>query len=148
MTDVLFDRTIVEDRIPHRPPFLLVDDIIAFEKDVTCTARRHVDPADPVFGGHFPGNPVYPGVLILEHMAQAACFLMNHSSDGAPDGSIPVLGKADKVRWSAMVKPGDTLVSTVTMERQVAAFSILAAECKVNDKRVAKCELVVKLVAS
>jgi 3-hydroxymyristoyl/3-hydroxydecanoyl-(acyl carrier protein) dehydratase len=105
----------VEQMLPHRSPFLLVDEITAVDTQRgLAQARRHIDPADPVFAGHFPGVPIYPGVLQLELMGQAGLcllLLMNpappHLPAGAPR-SVRML-KIHHAAFLAEVRPGDAV---------------------------------------
>ena len=131
----------IKAAIPHRHPFLMIDEITALEEGVSCASRKFVDPQDPVFQGHFPGSPVMPGVLIVENMAQTACFLLSRQEAGST--GVPVLAKINKCNFNKMVLPGDTLETQVTLTRQLEKFSIFAAESHVDGKRVARCELVV-----
>lgn len=146
-THVLFDRDAIEETIPHREPFLLIDAITAFNAEQNCSSTKFVDPQDSVFQGHFPGQPVMPGVLIVEHMAQTACFLLCKAKGSEVDG-IPVLGKVKSCSFIQMVKPGDTLETTVTLTRALETFFIFKAESKVRGETVARCEMVVSIAST
>lgn len=93
-------------RLPHRPPMLLLDAIVATDATGTrIRARRRIDPVDPVFAGHFPGTPLYPGVLLVEMMAQAAL------ATRPPTGDAPI-ARFTRIRDAAFfapVHPGDVL---------------------------------------
>lgn len=102
------DRTQVLALLPHRPPFLLVDEATELEPGVRCVARRTLRDDDFWFAGHFPGNPVMPGVLIVEALAQTATLAA--ASSGAAEGKIGLFAGIDKVRFKRVVKPGDTLL--------------------------------------
>ncbi|MCX6373108.1 MAG: 3-hydroxyacyl-ACP dehydratase FabZ [Actinobacteria bacterium] len=93
--------------LPHRPPFLLVDEVLEGEEGVRCVAIRTLTDDDFWFAGHFPGNPVMPGVLIVEALAQTATIAA--ASGGDISGKIGLFAGIDKVRFKRVVKPGDTL---------------------------------------
>lgn len=108
--------------IPHRPPFLLLDEIVGFDRcAASLTAHRSVDPNDPVFAGHFPAKPIYPGALQLEIIAQAgACLLSQHGSD-APFPRVPsappsfVGTRVHHASFLHPVLPGDKMVIRVKL---------------------------------
>ena len=93
--------------LPHRPPFLLLDQVVELEPGVRCVARRTLRDDDFWFAGHFPGNPVMPGVLIVEALAQAAA--VPRRAPERREGKIGLFAGIDKVRFKRLVKPGDTL---------------------------------------
>ena len=97
----------VLELLPHRPPFLLVDEVEELEPGVRCVATRTLRADDFWFAGHFPGNPVMPGVLIVEALAQTATIAA--ASGGDIRGKIGLFAGIDKVRFKRVVKPGDTM---------------------------------------
>jgi len=103
----------VLELLPHRPPFLLVDEVEELEAGVRCVATRTLRADDFWFAGHFPGNPVMPGVLIVEALAQtatlAAASAGASSAAGPMEGKIGLFAGIDKVRFKRVVKPGDTM---------------------------------------
>jgi 3-hydroxyacyl-[acyl-carrier-protein] dehydratase len=104
---VKLDRSEVESLLPHRPPFLLIDEVDELEPGVSCVALRTLRDDDFWFTGHFPGNPVMPGVLIVEALAQTATVAA--ASAGEAAGKIGLFAGIDKVRFKRVVKPGDTM---------------------------------------
>ncbi len=97
----------VLELLPHRPPFLLVDEVLELDEGVRCVATRTLADDDFWFAGHFPGNPVMPGVLIVEALAQTATIAAASGGDNA--GKIGLFAGIDKVRFKRVVKPGDTM---------------------------------------
>lgn len=93
--------------LPHRPPFLLVDEVEELEPGVRCIARRLLRDDDFWFAGHFPASPVMPGVLIVEALAQAATIAA--ASGGAGEGKVGLFAGIDRVRFKRVCAPGDTL---------------------------------------
>lgn len=93
--------------LPHRPPFLLVDEVLELEPGVRCVAARTLRSDDWWFAGHFPGNPVMPGVLIVEALAQTATIAA--ASAGGAEGKVGLFAGIDKVRFKRVCRPGDTL---------------------------------------
>ena len=93
--------------LPHRPPFLLVDEVLELEPGVRCVAARTLRDDDWWFAGHFPGNPVMPGVLIVEALAQTATIAA--ASAGGAEGKVGLFAGIDKVRFKRVCKPGDRL---------------------------------------
>ncbi len=145
-TAVLLDRAAIEALIPHREPFLLLDRVTALEPGQSCAANYQV-PADlDLFRGHFPNFPIFPGVMLVEHVAQTACVLMNAATSS--DGRLPVLAKVENCSFNGMVRPGDLLETTVTVERALERFTIFAAKVSVRGRKVAKCSLVVSTTAA
>jgi 3-hydroxyacyl-[acyl-carrier-protein] dehydratase len=94
--------------LPHRYPFLLVDRVISFEADNKISAIKNITINEPIFTGHFPGAPVFPGVLIIEALAQAAGILAFKSRNRSlEDGYIYYLAGTDKTKFKRSVIPGD-----------------------------------------
>ena len=101
--------------LPHRPPFRFVDAVDAFEPGTSVTARYTVTGEEDFLAGHFPQNPIFPGVIQLEALAQAGAIAV--LSDARYAGKLPLFGGAEKVRWRRIVRPGDELVLAVELER-------------------------------
>jgi 3-hydroxyacyl-[acyl-carrier-protein] dehydratase len=103
-----FGRDVIESLIPHRPPFLLVDEIVELEPGKRVLGRREIRADDWWFAGHFPDRPVMPGVLTIEAIAQAGAVAVMADEQNA--GKIPFFGGIDDCRFRRVVEPGDTLV--------------------------------------
>lgn len=101
--------------LPHRPPFRFVDRVDALERGTSVTARYLVRGDEMFLAGHFPGNPVFPGVLQLEALAQAGAIAV--LSDERYAGSLPLFGGVEDVRFRRIVRPGDEMSLAVEIER-------------------------------
>jgi 3-hydroxyacyl-[acyl-carrier-protein] dehydratase len=101
--------------LPHRPPFRFVDAIDALEPGVSVQGRYRVTGEEELLAGHFPGNPVFPGVLQLEALAQTGAIAV--LADDRYAGKLPLFGGVEKVRFRRLVRPGDELLMTVELER-------------------------------
>ena len=102
-----FGRDVIEAIIPHRDPFLFLDEILELEPGKHAVGRRLVRPDEWFFAGHFPGRPIMPGVIMVEALAQVgAVAALSH-----PDyyGKLPLFAGIDDVRFKRMVSPGETL---------------------------------------
>jgi 3-hydroxyacyl-[acyl-carrier-protein] dehydratase len=113
--------------IPHRPPFLFIDTIEELREDgVTC--RRTIRAEEPQFEGHYPGNPIMPGVLLCESCFQAGAIYLAKQieKEGRSLHDVtPVLSRISEARFKQMVKPGDTITIEVTMKETVSRFYFL-----------------------
>ena len=113
-TSITDDIYKVMDILPHRYPFLLVDRVLDFEVHKHLRALKNVTMNEPCFQGHFPGRPVFPGVLILEAIAQASAILASKGFDEDPGENIIFLfAGIDKARFKKPVEPGDQLILEV-----------------------------------
>ena len=134
----------VREYLPHRYPFLLVDRVLNVEAGVHIEAIKNVTINEPFFNGHFPHDPIMPGVLIVEAMAQAAGILGFVTENKKPgDGYMYLLVGTDKARFKRQVVPGDRLhlhARFLTIKRNILKFS---CEAKVDDKLVASAEMLV-----
>jgi len=106
------------DLLPHRPPFLFVDELVALEPGVRAVGRWHLTGDEAFFGGHFPGRPTLPGVLMAEAIAQVGA--LGVLSDDRFAGLLPLFGGLDKARFRRQVVPGDTLELSVELGRMSA----------------------------
>ena len=126
--------------LPHRYPFLLVDRITALDPGKTITGLKNVSMNEPYFQGHCPGEPVMPGVLILEGMAQVGCIL-SCLSDPAMIGRLAFFAGVDKARFRRVVRPGDQLIYKLELIRQKAKIIKMAGQAFVDDQLVTEAEL-------
>ena len=148
MTETLieapFDINEIKRILPHRYPILLVDRVIDYtlEPEKTLTAIKNVTANEPFFEGHFPANPVMPGVLVLESMAQACGILayLALATEGNL-GGIYYLVKVDNAKFTRKVIPGDQLLIEVKQTRILRGMGRYEARVSVNGERTASCEL-------
>lgn len=106
----MMDVTEIREYLPHRYPFLLVDRVVELVEGESIVAYKNITVNEEVFNGHFPQNPVFPGVMILEAMAQASGILGFKTMNKKPeDGSIYLFAGVDDVRFKRQVVPGDRL---------------------------------------
>ena len=133
-----FDIQEIQRLLPHRYPFLLVDRILELDRGKAIKVVKNVTVDEPCFQGHFPGIPIFPGVLILEVMAQASGLLVFKSPEYCPkDDNLYMLVGIDKARFKKPVVPGDQLmvdVELLRMRRNCASFD---ATARVDDEVVA-----------
>jgi len=120
----------IRSYLPHRYPFLLVDRVVELIPGVSIVAYKNLSINEAYFEGHFPGKPIFPGVLLLEAMAQAAGILGFKTKNKTPaDGSIYYFAAADELRFRRPCVPGDrvTLRATLLSERRgIARFAVSA----------------------
>lgn len=136
------DITKILELIPHRYPFLLVDKVLSYAKLDYLTAIKNVTMNEPFFQGHFPGNPIMPGVLMLEALAQASAILSNLSRTPR-DGYqfIYFFAGIDNAKFKQIVKPGDQLRLEVKLIGQKRDFWRLHGEAYVGDKLACSADL-------
>jgi 3-hydroxyacyl-[acyl-carrier-protein] dehydratase len=135
----------IESAIPHRPPFLLVDEIVSrSEKSVTC--RKTFGPDEYFFAGHYPDYPLVPGVLLCEAALQAGAILMSARADSRDD-RMPVVTRMNEVRFKRPVLPGETIDIDVTWREQLADASFFEAKVTCNGKLALRFEFACTLVA-
>lgn len=134
----------IMDILPHRYPFLLVDRILELEPGVRAVAIKNVTANEPQFTGHWPGNPVMPGVLMLEAMAQVGgIFLM---SEVEAKGKTAFFAGMDNIKFRRPVVPGDQLIITAELIRRKGAIGRAAAVAKVGDEVAVEGEFMFALV--
>ncbi len=127
--------------IPHKPPFLFVDKVI--EKSAEhCICERLVRENEPHFAGHYPGNPIMPGVLLCEACFQAASvFLIERIKAAGEDitGKTPILARIENAKFRQLVKPGDTLRIEVRFKETVSGFNFMTGKITVDGKTAMTC---------
>jgi len=139
----------IQEILPHRFPFLLVDRITDIQKDENLVGYKNVTIGDNVFQGHFPGHPIYPGVMILEGMAQAGGILAFKSMDMSKEEAatkVVYFMSIDKAKFRAPVKPGDRLEYRISVIKHKGAIWMLKGEAFVDDKLVSEAELKAMIV--
>jgi 3-hydroxyacyl-[acyl-carrier-protein] dehydratase len=139
---MLMDIHQIIKKLPHRYPFLLVDRVVEFEKDVRIRALKNVTINEPFFNGHFPNRPVMPGVLMLEALAQASALLSFSSEGEASDGSrLYYFAGIDGARFKRVVEPGDQLILESTITRKKGAIYKYATRATVDGELAVEAEL-------
>jgi UDP-3-O-[3-hydroxymyristoyl] N-acetylglucosamine deacetylase / 3-hydroxyacyl-[acyl-carrier-protein] dehydratase len=144
-TETTLDVRRVLDTLPHRYPFVMIDRVVEMTDD-TLTAIKNVTINEPFFQGHYPGNPVMPGVLQVEAMAQAAGILLLRRQTG--EGKTALFMSCDKVKWRKPVRPGDQLSIKVRMTRVRGSVACAEGECSVGGQVVSSADLMFALVDS
>ena len=136
-----FDINKIMELLPHRYPFLLVDRVVDMEDGTSLTAIKNVTVNEPFFQGHFPGEPIMPGVLILEAMAQATGLLAFTSLIEPNGSSLYMLVGIDKARFRGQVVPGDQLQLKISLKRNMRGIGMFACEARVDGEIVAEAEM-------
>jgi len=146
---MIMDVLEIQEILPHRFPFLLVDRITDIVKNESLIGYKNVTIGDNVFQGHFPGHPIYPGVMILEGMAQAGGILAFQSMDMTKEEAaqkVVYFMSIDKAKFRSPVKPGDKLEYRISVIKQKGAVWMLKGEAYVDDKIVSEAELKAMIV--
>ena len=140
----------IQNILPHRYPFLLVDRITELAPGEYIEGFKNVSISEPVFQGHFPDHPIYPGVMILEGMAQAGGVLAFKSLDGVTQeelqNKVVYFMSIDKAKFRVPVTPGDQLVYKINVMKHKGPVWQLEAKAYVDDKVVAQAELKAMIV--
>jgi 3-hydroxyacyl-[acyl-carrier-protein] dehydratase len=131
-----FGRAEIEEILPHREPFLLIDEVLELERGERVVARKLVRDDEWYFRGHFPGRPVMPGVLIVEAMAQTGAVAV--LSEEGNRGRIVYFAGIDDCRFKRVVEPGDVLDLTCVLERVRGPIGRGKAEARVGDELAAR----------
>jgi 3-hydroxyacyl-[acyl-carrier-protein] dehydratase len=130
------------DLIPHRYPFMLIDRVLDCTPNESVTVLKNVTATEPYFQGHFPGNPVMPGVLIVEAMAQAGCVLSHISNGDIDPRPLYYLVGVDNARFRRPVYPGDQLVISVNVEKIRRGMWWYLCETRVDEQLVASATII------
>jgi 3-hydroxyacyl-[acyl-carrier-protein] dehydratase len=132
------------DVLPHRPPFLFVDSLVAVDPGVSATGRWHLTGEEWFFAGHFPGRPTLPGVLMCEAIAQVGALAVLMDERFA--GKLPLFGGLDGARFRRQVVPGDTLELSVELGRMSARAGKGSGRALLGDDVACSCELLFVVV--
>lgn len=138
--ETIFDINAIQKLLPHRYPFLLIDRIVEHTPRERIVAIKQVTINEHFFQGHFPGQPIMPGVLIIEALAQAgAVLVMCELPD--PENKVPLFSGINSARFRRPVVPGDTLFLEVVALRTGSRIQRMQGEAKVNGQVVAEADL-------
>lgn len=135
----LLNQEQIKEIIPHRDPFLLIDEVIELEAGKRCVAVKHIKQDEDWFRGHFPGQPVQPGVLMIEMLAQAGTVAALSMPENK--GKIGVFAGIDKARFKGIVKPGDTLTLDVEIVKWKGTVGIGKGIATRDGKKVVTAEI-------
>jgi 3-hydroxyacyl-[acyl-carrier-protein] dehydratase len=130
--------------LPHRPPFLFIDEILDLVPGESARARWHVDPEAAFFAGHFPGNPILPGVIIVEALAQTGALAA--LADPGTAGKLALFGGIGQARFRRVVRPGEDLVLETTLTRRRGPLGQGAGTASVDGVTACTAELTFALV--
>ena len=140
----------IQKILPHRYPFLLVDRVTKIDKGAFIEGYKNISISEPIFQGHFPDHPIYPGVMIIEGMAQAGGILAfkSLSEEDAidADNKVVYFMSIDKAKFRSPVTPGDKLIYRITVMKHRGAVWQFDAKAFVEDKLVAQAELKAMIV--
>jgi beta-hydroxyacyl-[acyl carrier protein] dehydratase FabZ len=136
---MLMDKDQIKEIIPHREPFLMIDEIQEMEIGKSVTAVKHVSPDEYYFKGHFPEKPVMPGVLIVESLAQAGAVAVLSMPENK--GKIAFFGGIKDAKFRRQVVPGDDLILKVTFDHMRSRAGTGIGEAFVEGKLACKCSI-------
>jgi 3-hydroxyacyl-[acyl-carrier-protein] dehydratase len=136
--ETVIDIERIQQMIPHRYPFLMIDKVVNVIPDMQATGIKNVTINEPYFQGHFPGRPVMPGVMIIESMAQTAAVLVVHTLGPASEGKLVYFMTVDDARFRKPVMPGDTLHVNVVKQRSRGNVWKFTGEATVEGRVVAE----------
>jgi len=142
---VVFDINAIQRILPHRYPFLLVDKIVHLDMDKKVIGIKSVSINEPFFAGHFPGQPVMPGVLIIEAMAQTGGVLLLNSFP-EPEKKLVMFMQINNAKFRKPVVPGDQLYMEITMTNKKGKVVMMAGKAYVNELLVAEAEFMAGIV--
>lgn len=129
----------IMDVLPHRYPFLLIDRILELEPGKSVTAQKNLTMNEEFFQGHFPGEPVMPGVLIIEALAQAGAYAVLSMEENK--GKIAYLGAVDKAKFRSKAVPGDVLTLEVSIIKLKKSAGIGKGTAYIDGKKAAEAEI-------
>ncbi len=137
-------RSEIETMIPHRAPFLWIDRVEELEPGVRCVAVKFVDPANPIFAGHFPAKPILPGVLLIEAVAQTAGVMLGSAAPQADAGAgagVALLGAVNRFKFLKPVTPGQELRIETKKMTEAGRMAYIGGTVWVDGEMVASGEL-------
>lgn len=135
----------IEAAIPHRPPMLLIDEIIEqTEKQIVC--RKTFSSSDFFVQGHFPGNPLVPGVILCECCLQCGAILLSRFTP--QKDAIPIATRLDGVKFKRMVRPGDTIQIEVTLNDVVSTAYFMTGKITLDGKQAARLDFACSVAAA
>lgn len=138
----MMDINEIREYLPHRFPFLLVDRVVELNLGESIVAYKNMSVSESIFQGHFPNHPVFPGVMIIEAMAQTAGILGFKTMDKKPsDGSIYLFAGADNVRFKRQVVPGDQLMMRAKVLNEKRGIWKFECEATVDGELAAKANI-------
>ena len=144
---MILDKEEIKNYIPHREPFLFVDEVVELIPEKSITANVTFSEDNFFFKGHFPGNPVVPGVIIVEAMAQAGGVLIYKSYEDKLLGLTPALVGINNVKFKAPTLPGDKLrIETILVKNKLNIFK-LSAKAFNNDKLVVQADITATIMS-
>ncbi len=147
---MIMDVTEIQKIIPHRYPFLLLDRVTEIKEKESLVGFKNVTIGDNVFQGHFPGHPIYPGVMILEGMAQAGGILafksMGDMTEEEAAQKVVYFMSIDRAKFRAPVKPGDRLEYRISVLKNKGQIWVLDGKAYVDDVLVSEAELKAMIV--
>ena len=133
----------IKNFLPHRYPFLLVDQVLELEEGRYIKALKNVTVNEPFFNGHFPGKPIMPGVLIIEAMAQSTGLLGFRTMSAEPQpNTLYMLVAVDKARFKRQVEPGDQLLLEAEIVKKKGIMWVFNTKATVDGELVASAELI------
>lgn len=132
--------------LPHRYPFLLVDGITAFEKGKSIAGAKNVSFNEPFFAGHFPSEPVMPGVLQIEAMAQVCCILVALSFPEEAAGKRPAFAGIEEARFRRPVRPGHVLTLIGELDKYRRGFAVVKARAEIDGDLAAEAVIKASMV--
>lgn len=147
MNDIIDVRSIMKS-IPHRYPFILVDRILALEPGKKAVGLKNVTINEPFFQGHFPGEPIMPGVLIVEAMAQTGGVLAIASMPKGSEGALMYFMGMDQVKFRKPVVPGDQLIMEIEVIKHRGNIMKLAGKTMVDDKLAVEAQILATIEGS
>ena len=140
----MLNKSEIEKIIPQRDPFLMIDEVEQYVPGESCVAYKNVRLEEPYFKGHFPSNPIMPGVLIVESLAQAGAVAILSMEENK--GKNAIFGGIDKMKFKKMVVPGDRLKLEVNIIKRKGPIGVGEALATVDGKVAAKGELTFAVV--